>query len=100
VLDVIQDRLLVRPLITEEQTTAGGLILPNTNRTEGGRDTVRSTVVEVGPGTFSDKLRRRIEPDVKRGEIVYHGAFVGMLIRHEGEDLVVLTESEVLAVER
>jgi chaperonin GroES len=88
----LQDRVLIRR-IEEEAKTSGGIIIPDTAKekpTEG-------EVVAVGPGARSeDGTLHPIE--VKTGDRVLFGKWTGSEIKLDGEDLMVMKESDILGV--
>ena len=91
-LKPLGDRLIVLPL-DEEQTTSGGIVLPDTalERPQ------RGTVVAVGPGERSKDTGEVIPLDVAEGDTVVFSKYGGTEIRVEGTDYLILRESDVLA---
>ena len=91
-LKPLGDRLIVLPL-DEEQTTMGGIVLPDTavERPQ------RGSVVAVGPGERSRDTGEVIPLDVAEGDTVLYSKYGGTEVEVEGEDLLVLRESDVLA---
>jgi len=92
-LKPLGDRLIVRA-IDEEETTASGLVLPDTAKEK----PQKGTVVAVGDGRWDDEGENRIPLDVKDGDVVLYSKYGGTEIKVDGEDLLVLRESDVLAV--
>jgi chaperonin GroES len=90
-LKPLGDRLIVRA-IEEEETTASGIVLPDTAKEK----PQRGEVIAVGDGAFDDSGNRK-PVDVKEGETVLYSKYGGTEIKVEGEDLLVLRESDVLA---
>jgi chaperonin GroES len=90
-LKPLGDRLIVRA-IEEEQTTASGLVLPDT-ATEKPQ---KGKVLAVGDGKLDD-AGKRIPLDVSEGDEVLYSKYGGTEIKLDGEDLLVLRESDVLA---
>src|ERR1700723_1047204 len=90
-LKPLGDRLIVRA-IEEEQTTASGLVLPDT-ATEKRQ---KAKVLAVGDGKLDD-AGKRIPLDVSEGDEVLYSKYGGTEIKLDGEDLLVLRESDVLA---
>ncbi len=88
----LHDRVLVRR-VTAEEKTAGGIIIPDTAKEK----PQEGEVVSVGPGTLNDKgeLRRL---DVKAGDRILFGKWSGTEVRLEGEDLLIMKESDILGV--
>ena len=90
-LKPLGDRLIVRA-IEEEETTASGIVLPDTAKEK----PQRGEVIAVGDGAFDDSGNRKPVDD-KEGETVLYSKYGGTEIKVEGEDLLVLRESDVLA---
>ena len=92
-LKPLGDRLIVEPL-EEEQTTVGGIVLPDTalERPQRGK------VVAAGPGAKSTETGDVIPLDVKEGDTVVFSKYGGTEIKIEGTDYLILRESDVLAV--
>jgi chaperonin GroES len=90
-LKPLGDRLIVRA-IEEEETTASGLVLPDTAKEK----PQKGKVVAAGDGRLDDD-GKRIPLDVKEGDEVLYSKYGGTEIKVEGEDLLVLRESDVLA---
>jgi chaperonin GroES len=91
-LKPLGDRLIVSPL-EEEQTTVGGIVLPDTalERPQ------RGTVVAVGPGEKSRETGEVIALDVAEGDVVVYSKYGGTEIKIEGDEFLILRESDVLA---
>ena len=88
----LHDRVLVAPLDAEEKS-AGGIIIPDTAQ-EKPRE---GKIVAVGNGYKDDD--GKITPlDVKAGDTVLYGKFAGTEVRIDGEDLLIVKESGILAV--
>jgi chaperonin GroES len=90
-LKPLGDRLIVRA-VEEEETTASGIVLPDTAKEK----PQKGKILAVGEGKVSDD-GKRIPLDVKEGEEVLYSKYGGTEIKVEGEDLLVLRESDVLA---
>jgi chaperonin GroES len=91
-LKPLGDRLIVQPL-DEEQTTIGGIVLPDTAQEK----PQRGTVLAVGPGARNTETGDRIPPDVTEGDTVVYSKYGGTEIKVEGEEYLILRESDVLA---
>jgi chaperonin GroES len=91
-LKPLGDRLIVEPL-EEEQTTVGGIVLPDTALEK----PQRGTVAAVGPGERSRETGEVIPMDVSEGDIVVFSKYGGTEIKVEGTDYLILRESDVLA---
>ena len=91
-LKPLGDRLIVKP-IEEEETTASGIVLPDTAKEK----PQKGKVVAVGDGKWDDEGEKRIPLDVAEGDEVLYSKYGGTEIKIDGEDLLVLRESDVLA---
>jgi len=90
-LKPLGDRLIVRA-IDEEETTASGLVLPDTAKEK----PQKGEVLAVGDGALDD-TGKRIPLDVTKGDTVLYSKYGGTEIKIDGEELLVLRESDVLA---
>ena len=90
-LKPLGDRLIVKA-IEEEEATASGILLPDTAKEK----PQRGKVLAVGEGRIGDD-NERVPLDVSAGEEVLYSKYGGTEIQVEGEDLLVLRESDVLA---
>lgn len=91
-LKPLGDRLVVEPKEREE-TTASGIILPETAKEK----PQEGTVIAIGPGRRDDD-GDRIEMDVAEGDTVLYAKYAGTEIKLEGKKLLILKESDVLAI--
>jgi chaperonin GroES len=91
-LKPLGDRLIVQA-IEEEETTASGIVLPDTAREK----PQKGKVLAVGEGKWDDEGEKRIPLDVSEGDEVLYSKYGGTEIVVDGEDLLVLRESDVLA---
>jgi chaperonin GroES len=91
-LKPLGDRLIVRA-IEEEEKTASGLVLPDTAKEK----PQKGEVIAVGEGRFDEDGEKRIPLDVSQGDTVLYSKYGGTEIKVDGEDLLVLRESDVLA---
>ena len=89
----LEDRILVQPL-DAEQTTASGLVIPDT-ATEKPQE---GKVLAVGPGRFDEDGDKRIPLDISVGDVVVYSKYGGTEIKFEGEDYLILSARDVLAV--
>ena len=88
----LQDRVLIRQIVQEEKTT-GGIIIPDTAKEK----PMEGEVVAAGPGARSED--GKIRPlDVKVGDRVLFGKWSGTEIRLDGEDLMIMKESDLMGV--
>jgi chaperonin GroES len=88
----LEDRILVRPEEGEE-TTASGIVIPDTAKEK----PQEGTVLAVGPGKRSD-TGDLIPMDVKEGDRVVYSKYGGTEIKLEGEELLILSARDVLAI--
>lgn len=86
------DRVVVKPL-EEEEKTAGGIILPDTAKEK----PMRGRVMAVGDGKLS-KDGKRIPLEVKVEDVVIYGKYSGTEFKLDGEEFLILRESDILAV--
>jgi chaperonin GroES len=91
-LKPLGDRLIVRA-IEEEETTASGIVLPDTAKEK----PQKGKVLAVGEGKWDEDGERRIPIDVTEGDEVLYSKYGGTEITVDGEELLVLRESDVLA---
>jgi chaperonin GroES len=91
-LKPLGDRLIVRAL-DEEETTASGLVLPDTAKEK----PQKGEVIAVGDGAWDEDGEKRIPLDVAEGDTVLYSKYGGTEVKVDGEDLLVLRESDVLA---
>jgi chaperonin GroES len=92
-LKPLGDRLIVKPL-EEEETTASGIVLPDTAKEK----PQKGEVLAVGDGRWDEDGEKRIPLDVSEGDTVLYSKYGGTEVKVEGDDLLVLRESDVLAV--
>jgi chaperonin GroES len=90
-LKPLGDRLIVKP-VEEEETTASGLVLPETAKEK----PQKGTVVAVGDGAIAEDGTRR-PLDLSEGDEVLYSKYGGTEITVEGDELLVMRESDVLA---
>jgi chaperonin GroES len=88
----LHDRVLVRRLEGEDKTK-GGLIIPDTAKEK----PAEGQVVSVGPGARKDS-GELIQPTVKAGDKILFGKWSGTEIKLDGEDLLIMKESDILGV--
>jgi chaperonin GroES len=93
VLKPLEDRIVVRPL-EAEQTTASGLVIPDTAKEK----PQEGEVLAVGPGRFDDAGAKRVPVDVKVGDVVLYSKYGGTEVKYSGEEYLVLSARDVLAV--
>ena len=88
----LHDRVLVRR-IEEDEKTAGGIIVPDTAKEK----PQEGEVLAVGPGG-RDEDGERIDMDVKVGDRILFGKWSGTEVKIDGEDLIIMKESDILGV--
>ena len=88
----LHDRIVVKR-ITAEEKTAGGIIIPDTAKEK----PQRGEVVAVGEGKTADS-GTIIKPQVHVGDQVLYGKYAGTEITVDGEDLLIMRESDIFAV--
>ena len=93
VIKPLEDRIVVKPL-EAEQTTASGLVIPDTAKEK----PQEGEVLAVGPGRFDDAGTKRVPIDVKVGDIVLYSKYGGTEVKYSGEEYLVLSARDVLAV--
>jgi chaperonin GroES len=86
------DRVVVRPA-QQEQTTRSGIVLPDTSKEK----PQRGEIVAAGKGRLNED-GDRVEMDVKVGDIVLFAKYAGTEFKHEDEDLLILSEKDILAI--
>ena len=90
-LKPLGDRVVVEPK-EQEQVTASGIVLPEKAKEK----PVQGTVVAVGRGRMKDG--KTIPVDVKVGDTVYYNKYAGTEVKIDGKELLVMRESDILAV--
>ena len=91
-LKPLEDRILVRPNEGQE-TTASGIVIPDTAKEK----PQEGTVLAVGPGKRSE-TGELIPMDVKEGDVVIYSKYGGTEITIDGEDLLILSARDALAI--
>jgi chaperonin GroES len=91
-LKPLGDRVVVKPAGREE-TTKSGIVLPDTAKEK----PQRGTIVAVGAGRRDDD-GKRISMDVKEGDEVLFAKYAGTEFKHDEDDLLILSEKDILAV--
>jgi chaperonin GroES len=91
-LKPLGDRLIVKA-VEEEETTASGIVLPDTAKEK----PQKGKVLAVGEGKWDEDGEKRIPLDVSEGDEILYSKYGGTEIKVDGDDLLVLRESDVLA---
>jgi chaperonin GroES len=86
------DRVVIKPA-NKEEVSAGGLVLPDTAKEK----PQKGTIVAVGPGRTLDNGSRQT-PEVTEGQIVLYAKYAGTEVKIDGEEYLILSEKDVLAV--
>ncbi|HHC73460.1 MAG TPA: co-chaperone GroES [Thiothrix sp.] len=89
----LHDRVLVRR-VEEERMSAGGIIIPDTASKE---KPTRGEIIAAGNGKITDSGDIRAM-DVQVGDKVLFGQYAGTAVKIDGEELLIMTESDILAV--
>ncbi len=90
-LQPLGDRIVVSPSKREE-VTKGGIVLPDTAKEK----PQEGKIIAVGPGKLADD-GKRLEMEVKKGDKVMYAKYAGTEIKIDGEELLILRDSDVLA---
>ena len=88
----LEDRIVIKSL-EAEQTTASGLVIPDTAKEK----PQEGEVLAVGPGRIDDK-GNRVPVDVQVGDRVIYSKYGGTEIKHGGEEFLILSARDVLAI--
>src|ERR1700744_638768 len=89
----LHDRVVIRRIEGEDKTK-GGIIIPDTVKEK----PQEGEILAVGPGARDEKTGARIEPDVKVGDRILFGKWSGTEVKIDGEDLIIMKESDVLGI--
>jgi chaperonin GroES len=89
----LEDRIVVKPL-DAEQTTASGLVIPDTAKEK----PQEGEVIAVGAGRFNDNGGERIPMDISVGDKVIYSKYGGTEVKYSGEEFLILSARDVLAV--
>jgi chaperonin GroES len=89
----LEDRIVVKPL-DAEQTTASGLVIPDTAKEK----PQEGEVIAVGPGRFNEDGDERIPMDINVGDKVIYSKYGGTEVKYSGEEFLILSARDVLAV--
>ena len=88
----LEDRVVVK-LEQAEQTTASGLVIPETAKEK----PQEARVVAVGPGRIDDK-GNRVPVDIAEGDVVVFSRYGGTEVKYQGEEYLILSARDVLAI--
>lgn len=87
------DRVIVKRMEEQEQKTDGGIIIPDTAKEK----PIRGEVVAVGPGAIQEDGKRS-SMDVKQGDKVLFSKYGGTEVKIDGDELLIMRESDILAI--
>jgi chaperonin GroES len=90
-LKPLADRVIIKPIVKDE-VTKGGIVLPDTAKEK----PQEGEIVAVGPGKLGED-GKRIEMEVKKGDRVIYAKYAGLEWKHDGEEYLILRESDILA---
>ena len=91
-LKPLGSRVVIEP-VEQEEITAGGIVLPETAKEK----PQKGTILAIGPGD-RDEDGDRIAMDVAVGDVVLYAKYAGTEIKVEGKKLLILKESDLLAI--
>jgi chaperonin GroES len=89
----LEDRIVVKP-VELEQTTASGLVIPDTAKEK----PQEGEVVSVGAGRFDDKGEKRIPLEISVGDKVLYSKYGGTEVKYDDTEYLILSARDVLAV--
>ncbi len=92
-LEPLDDRVVVKPIEAEEKTKSG-IVLPDTAKEK----PQQGEVIAVGPGKFENG--ERVPMDVKKGDRVIYSKYGGTEIKIEGDEHLILSQRDILAIVR
>lgn len=88
----LADRVVVRPF-EEQEVKRGGIIIPDTAKEK----PMEGEIIEVGPGRTADD-GKRLPVEVKKGDRVLYGKYSGTEVNVDGEEYLIMRESDIFAV--
>ena len=88
----LADKLIVKPIEAAEAKSSGGIIIPDTAKEK----SQEGKIVAVGPGR-TDENGKLIKMNVKVGDKVLYSKYGGTELKFEGEDYLIMSESDILA---
>ena len=91
-LKPLADRVVIKPMEAEEKTK-GGIILPDTAKEK----PIEGKIVAVGPGKVAED-GKLIKPEVKEGDKVLYGKYSGTEVTVDGDDYLIMRESDIFAI--
>ena len=91
-LKPLGDRVIVKPLETEEKTK-GGIIVPDTAKEK----PIEGTIIAVGSGKVTEE-GKQVKLEVKEGDKVLYGKYSGTEVAVEGKEYLIMRESDIFAI--
>jgi len=88
----LHDRVLVKPLEAETKT-AGGIIIPDTAKEK----PMEGKVIAIGPGARGED-GKLVPMDVKKGDRVLYGKWSGTEVKVDGDDMLIIKESDIMGI--
>ena len=88
----LHDRVVVKR-VDEESKTAGGIIIPDTAQEK----PMQGKIIAVGPGA-RDEAGKIVPLEVKAGDLVLFGKWSGTEVKIDGQDLLIMKESDIMGV--
>ncbi|MDO5729586.1 MAG: co-chaperone GroES [Actinomycetaceae bacterium] len=88
----LEDRIVIQQ-VEAEQTTASGLVIPDTAKEK----PQEGTVIAVGPGRIDDN-GNRVPMDVAEGDTVIYSKYGGTEVKYQGEEYLILSARDILAI--
>ena len=88
----LADRVIVRPF-EEQEMKKGGIIIPDTAKEK----PMEGEIIEVGPGRTTED-GKKVDLEVKKGDRVLYGKYSGTEVSLEGEELLIMRESDIYAI--
>ncbi len=89
----LADRVVIEP-IEEDETSASGIVIPDTASKERPQ---KGKVVAVGPGKLGDD-NERVAPEVKKGDTVLFSKYGPTEVKVDGKEVLIAAESDILAI--
>ena len=89
----LADRVVLKPLDSEAEVKRGGIIIPDTAKEK----PQEGEIIEVGPGRRGDD-GKLVEMEVKKGDKVLYGKYAGTEFRVGDDEMMILRESDILAI--
>lgn len=91
-LTPLRNRVVLQQIEPEEETTEGGIVIPDTAKEQ----PQKAEVIAVGPGKKEDG--ELVEPDVEDGDTVLYGKYAGTEVEFGGDEYLVMDAEDVLAI--